>query len=418
MHRENQPPLGWVDIEFNGALEVFAERNRLDPAKVRVHKKVLVLPCNAALHEKTPTVDVFPATAKEILTAFSGQGFEGELYGETSTRRELVRKTSDVLLPVLLFASSAAVSIGLNILGNWIYDRWVKRGSPLPSIRVEYAELMNDGRILRWRRLDGPVDQVCTLLRQEGQAGPLEPSQAVSGTATASGGDWWTSHSQSQARAALAVANELVSEGEHNLSEGNNEIAERLLRRALAKLREAVLWEPDKVEHRRHLHAMGERIHDQFGCQLEYREGYYWVNCPVMLSHSKGGFSVGGKGRTICTICGEDILNCSHVKGQAYDRVTARRIEGELCNICGERQCGHLVGSTYDNVRAFGVVVELDLDHVSFVENPSNPLAVVHRYSLTRSDLVSALPEDEQAGFEYGKTKIHCHHCKMCDGMG
>ena len=217
--------------------------------------------------------------------------------------------------------------------------------------------------MVRWRRIEGPADQVYRLLQEESQALPASANRLASDAEADEA--WWTRHCQSQANAALAVARELVLEGERHVSEGHDELAERLFRRALGKLREAVLWEPHQVEHRTHLHTLGEHIHDRFGCELEYRDRSYWVNCPVLLSHSRGGFSVGGRGRSICSVCGEEILNCPHVKGRAYDGTTARKINGELCNIC----------------------------------------------------MLSALPEEERDRFEYGKTTVRCHHCEICNGV-
>jgi hypothetical protein len=377
---EHQPPLRWTNIPSDGSLTSFAKSNKLDPRKLVLEKGLLILPRNAELQTGTINIDVFPSTAKELLAAFTDRGLEAELYGQGNIRRELIRKSADILLPVLFFAGSAAVSVGLNIVASWIYDRWVEKDGPLPSIRAEYAELGADRRVVRWRRIEGPADQVYRLLQEESQALPASANRLASDAEADEAR--WKGHCQSQANAALAVARELVSEGERHVSEGNDEFAERLFRRALGKLREAILWEPHRVEHRMHLHSLGERIHDRFGCELEYRDRAYWVNCPVLLSHSRGGFSVGGRGRTICSVCGEEILNCPHVKGRAYDGVTARKINGELCNICGEHLCGHIPGNTYDHVRVFGVVVEMELDHISFVENPANPLAVVHSYSL------------------------------------
>ena len=256
--------------------------------------------------------------AMVLLTAFIDSGLEAALYGQGNIRRELVRKSADVLLPVLLFAGSAAVSVGLNIVASWIYDRWVKKDGPLPAIRAEYAELEADGRVVRWRRVEGPADQVCRLLQEESMTAPASMNRLASDAEADD--NWWKGHCQSQANAALAVARELAAEGERHVSEGNNELAERLLRRALGKLREVVLWEPHRVEHRTHLHTLGERIHDRFGCELEYRDRFYLISCPVLLSHSRGGLSVGGTGRTICSVCGEEILNCPHVRGRAYNR--------------------------------------------------------------------------------------------------
>ena len=414
MEHLNQPPVSWTDIPSDGSLKSFAERNQLDPTRLVVGKGLLVLPRNTELPTKTTDIDVFPTTSKELLAYFTDHGLEAGLYGQGNVRRELVRKSADVLLPLLIFAGHVTATVGLSLLSSWIYDRFVRKDQPLPSIKVEYAELEADGRVARWRRAEGPADQVCRLLQQQSEAVPSSSKRL--GSDGDCEDDWWQGHCQSQAHTAEALARELVSEGKRHLSEGNHELAERLHRRALVKLREAVLWEPNRVEHRTNLHALGKDIHDRFGCELDYHDGCYWVNCPVLLSHSRGGFSVRGTGRTICSVCDEELLNCPHVKGRTYDGITARKIHGELCNICGQRQCGHIPGNTYDGVRAFGVVVEMELEHVSFVENPANPLAVVQGYSFTRSDMVSALPEDERDSFEYGETTVHCHHCKECDG--
>ena len=164
------------------------------------------------------------------------------------------------------------------------------------------------------------------------------------------------------------------------------------------------------------MHALGEQVHDQFGCELEYRDGSYRVNCPVLLSHNRMGFSIAGTGRTICSICGQDMLTCPHIKGSTYDRITARKIQGKRCNICGEQQCEHILGATHDKVRAFGILVEIAIDHISLVENPANPLAVIQEHSLTKKDVLEMLHEDQRDRFEYGTSTIHCHHCKLCKG--
>jgi hypothetical protein len=304
--------------------------------------------------------------------------------------------------------------LGLNILASWIYDRWVKSGTPTQSLKVEYAEVTSGGMVARWRRVEGPAEQVCKLLQQESQA--LTTSSPRVSSSPEDDDNWWKEHSHNEAIAALAVANELVREADQQLSQVNNQAAESLLRRALAKLREAVLWEPTQESHRKRLNELGERIHDQFGCVLGYHDGSYWVNCPVSLSHSRLGFSVAGTARTICSICGENMLTCPHVKGRTYDQITARKIQDKRCNICGESECEHIVGTTHDKVRAFGILVDLAIDHISFVENPANPLAVIYQYSLTKSDLMEMLPKEQRDSFEYGTCAIRCDHCKICKG--
>jgi hypothetical protein len=112
---EHQPPLRWTNIPSDGSLTSFAKSNQLDPRKLVLEKGLLILPRNAELQTETINIDVFPSTTKELLATFTDRGLEAELYGQGNIRRELIRKSADVLLPVLFFAGSAAVSVGLNI---------------------------------------------------------------------------------------------------------------------------------------------------------------------------------------------------------------------------------------------------------------------------------------------------------------
>jgi hypothetical protein len=107
---EHQPPLLWTNITNDSSLTSFAKRNQLDPRKL-VLEKGLLLPRNAELQPGTINIDVFPSTTKELLATFNERGLEAELYGQGDIRRELIRKSADILLPVLLFAGSAAVSL-------------------------------------------------------------------------------------------------------------------------------------------------------------------------------------------------------------------------------------------------------------------------------------------------------------------
>ena len=162
---------------------------------------------------------------------------------------------------------------------------------------------------------------------------------------------------------------------------------------------------------------MGRRVHAEFGCRLSFKDGEYWVTCPVMLSHDKLGFSIGGSGKSVCSICGEDTFACSHVSGRLYDGVPAKHAYG-ICNICGEQKgCSHKEGEIYNAVRAISIVVDLRLDHVALVDNPANPLAVVHAHTLAESDILKWLSEAERIRFVHGKTVVHCHHCSMCSGI-
>jgi len=412
----------WTDIPNDGSLEFFARETGLDPTALRVEADALVLPQNRFFHETSGDYNLLPASTKEVLVALQ-DGVQVELYSDGRRRRELILKSADIILPILLFLGTAALNVGLNLLSDWIYDRWTKpeANQEPPTIRAEYASVTQQGMIARWRRVRGPAPEIARLLAEEArllQTGtPVEAREKHLQQETQDSKEQpRDSYCANQAEAALAVAHELIREAERLLKDEETAIAERLFRRSLSKIREAVLWEPEVSSHRKYLHVVGRRVHDTFECQLEFRDGMYWVTCPVMLSHTRGGFSVGGSSKTICSICGEDVLTCPHVKRRTYDQVVARRISG-VCNICGaEDECGHEEGHAYDGVQAYGIVTEIDVDHVAFVPNPANPLCAVYSYSVSKSDLEEMISEGERHQIVYGETPIYCHHCSVCDG--
>ena len=214
----------------------------------------------------------------------------------------------------------------------------------------------------------------------------------------------------------LLEAKDLIRDAERALEERKPDVSEELYRRSLTKIRQAFLLDRKK-ETSIYLHNIGRLVHSQFGCVLPFRDGNYWVECPVELSHGKYGFSIAGSGRSLCSICGENTLDCYHVSGRSYDQVVAKRIQN-MCNICGEeKECPHVEGVMYDGVGAFSIVVELDLSHVALVENPANPLCTIYGHTLTESDILKTLPKSAPHRFVYGKTRLYCHHCSKCSGI-
>ena len=217
------------------------------------------------------------------------------------------------------------------------------------------------------------------------------------------------------AQEAILEASRLIDEAGDGLKNGKRDVSEKLFRKSLTKLREAYLCDPAR-KNMIHLHNIGRRVHSEFRCPIRYKDGNYWRDCPVMLSHGKYGVSIGGSAKAICSICGEDALSCSHVNGRLYDGVVARRLHG-TCNICHkDGGCSHTEGQTYDGVEAISIMVDLKLDHVALTENPANPLCAITELSFPLSDIWKSLSEREKHEFVYGKTTLYCHHCSLCSG--
>lgn len=412
----------WQDVPNDGSLDTFAKLTKLGSQSLRLTEPgVAILPNNAILAEVSRDENLFTHTTKDVLVAMQDGGVQAHLYDDGREKRELILKSADVILPILFFLGGAVASVCLSILANWIYDRWIKIDAKQPpSIRAEYAEIDRNGAVIRWRRIEGPVSDVQRLLSEESQVLAKQDSSNRTVVSTtvhekALEESWWASHCKNSADTALVTAKDLIQKAEEAINSKKMDVAETFFRRGLVNIREALLWEPEEKAHSKYLHDVGRRIHNIFGCQLKFKDGLYWVTCPVILSHSKGGFSIGGSGKAICSICGKNIFDCPHVKGRTYDSVMAKR-HHDICNICRQRECEHKEGETYNGVQAFALLVELNLDHVSFVQNPANPLCVFHSYSVPKSDLLEMLPEDERDRIIYGKTIINCHHCLVCKG--
>ena len=413
--QSTQSEYQWADIINDGSLAEFAEKRGVLSDHLQTQSDALILPINYFNTKESVTQILFPKATKDVLSMLGQAGLKSELYDDSRDRRELVLKFADIVLPIVVFVGTYAAAIGTNILSNYIYDRWVKQKTePEPIIKSEYAQIEKDGTVVRWRRLEAPASKASELLEQESNS--FGSSVRSSSIAQDKGINQETAdqYQSRQATVAFEVAKGLITEAEQFLAKDQLDVAEQLFRSSLSKIREAFLWQRQST-YRQFLHEVGLRIHNAFGCKLELSDGSYWVTCPVLLSHSRGGFSIGGAATTICSICGQELLTCPHEKGQKYDRVIANRNHG-VCNICGEERCDHQEGEPYDGVELFGIVTNIELDHISIVDNPANPLAVFQRYSLTKKDIEEMLPKDERDQFIYGQTEIHCHHCEICDG--
>lgn len=173
-------------------------------------------------------------------------------------------------------------------------------------------------------------------------------------------------------------------------SDGPTEEDNKKLRAAQATLRSAMNWLED-TEHFEVAHAaldkagkLARTVLPQ-GCALPYRDGGYFMECPVALAHNRVGMSVGFVARAVeCSICGRDPDECPHITGRIYD--------GQRC------------------VRT---ITEADLLEVSFVGRPEQPDARIMSMSVNMSDLRESLGEEFVPG-----VPVTCDRClSQCDGV-
>lgn len=172
--------------------------------------------------------------------------------------------------------------------------------------------------------------------------------------------------------------------------DGPTEEDNNKLRGALATLRSALNWLEDtenfEVAHDA-LDKAGKLARTVFpqGCALPYRDGGYFMECPVALAHNRVGMSAGFVARAVeCSICGRDPDECPHITGRIYD--------GERC------------------VRT---ITEADVLEVSLVARPAQPDARIMSMSVDMSDLRESLGEEFVPGIP-----VTCDRClSPCNGV-
>lgn len=183
----------------------------------------------------------------------------------------------------------------------------------------------------------------------------------------------------------LVQAARAIADGPHQAE------AEALLRQSLAAFRGAMDWfEAAGMDvgfegAHSELHEAGRLIRERFGCLLDQQGGSYFITCPADLAHVRVGFSPALVARRIeCTVCGEEVAACPHIKGRTYGGV----------------RCAHRL-------------MELEVQEVSIVPYPAQPDARILKQSVDLEELAESLG----AGFVPG-TPVSCDKCLVpCGGV-
>lgn len=189
----------------------------------------------------------------------------------------------------------------------------------------------------------------------------------------------------------LRRGSRLYGEAARRIStEGPTRRAEDVLAQSLPLLRSAMDWLEDtddfEVAHVR-LDSAGalQRTHFPRRCRLAFREGAYFRECPVLLAHSRVGFSVGAIIReSECSICHMDPDDCEHIAGRTYGGIECHRI-----------------------------ITRFDLDEVSLVDRPNFPDARIQSASVDVAELRDRLGDAFEVGVD-----VSCDRCLApCRGV-
>lgn len=116
-----------------------------------------------------------------------------------------------------------------------------------------------------------------------------------------------------------------------------------------------------------------------YGCPITYRDGDFWTDCSIDISHLRLGMSIGMTSASYCSVCNRRAEDCDHVMGVSYNVVAIIGEDGS-CNICDLPECPHENMSTYP-VIARGFVRDINIHETSMVSRPRYPLARITEWT-------------------------------------
>ncbi len=232
-------------------------------------------------------------------------------------------------------------------------------------------------------------------------------------------GDLQEAYQRSQVSARQTAGRERLAAAKHTVetlpTRRGRRRAEPDARAALAALAGALNWAEGTVdEDQAHaeLDAAGAWVRRTFGCRFDERGGVYRQTCPVALSHTRIGFSVGGSAQRFCSLCGSDLAECPHRKGKAY--LVPGGAEGlGWCRVCLAKEgCEHKPDELY-RARVIGIIREMTVDETSLVAMPAHPDARPTAVTISVEEMRQQLGEDYVSGMT-----VSCDRClSPCGGL-
>ena len=180
----------------------------------------------------------------------------------------------------------------------------------------------------------------------------------------------------------LAVIGEYRSAANHHFKSAksligrNRASAESQARRAIDQATRAFWWAEDTpLEDREHhlMHAIGRWTRRHFGCRYPFDGAAYARTCPIDIAHKRFGVSVGFIGQRVCSICGDDLSECPHIRGRSY-WVRGGPGAAGLCPVCLQDRCPHSRDRLY-RVAVYAMVTRMQGRKASWVSRPADPEA-------------------------------------------
>lgn len=124
-----------------------------------------------------------------------------------------------------------------------------------------------------------------------------------------------------------------------------------------------------------------------------------------MIAHKRIGNSIGFTAQRICSLCGDDLSECPHLRGHAY-WVRGGPWENGPCRVClSDMSCRHRADRLY-RAGVVSIIKEAQLHEVSIVRRPAQPEARMTAIPISNDDLREAFGPRFKVGMP-----LSCDRC-------
>ncbi|MGH3556306.1 MAG: hypothetical protein ACRDTK_02095 [Mycobacterium sp.] len=236
-----------------------------------------------------------------------------------------------------------------------------------------------------------------------GAGGSEEP---IEGADAGSAEEYWKDRKLAPILSAHTRASELF-QAAHDALAASPEEAEALARQALTEAAHAYWFAEGTsgagAEHE-YLHQIGRWTCETFHCEFAWDGTNHRTYCPVKVADKRLGFSAHFIAKRFCSVCDQDVSECSHRDNRFY-WVKGDKTPSGMCRVCRSQDtCEHEPSKLYRAPRV-RIVRDARLVEGSFVDVPADPLCRLEYLPVETDELSRAVRR------AFPDVPAFCDHC-------
>jgi len=242
-----------------------------------------------------------------------------------------------------------------------------------------------------------------------------DPGAPVEGSDGGDDSDLEAARVSSTIQGYRTLANQHFAAAAREEKAGRAKQADLHAREAIDASVRAFWWAEDTaVEEAQHklMHRIGRWTRRTLGCQVHCNGKSYEHVCPIRIAHKRMGLSIGYVTNPICSICGEELSECPHIRGRSY-WVHGSTGPSGYCPVCMSKgACDHRSDRLY-RASVVSIVTEGEIREVSWVDRPGVPEARILSLPIDTQRLLEHLPPEFRVGMP-----VNCDFCLLpCEGV-